>query len=522
MSLARQFAGVAGSTLGSRLFGFLRETLMALALGAGPSADAFYAAFRFPNLFRRLFAEGAFNAAFVPMFSRTLEGEGHEAAQKLADEVLAVLTLVLGGITALVMIFTPLIVAAIAPGFTNDKSKFDLTVQLFRVMFPYLICMSLTAMTSGMLNAYRRFMAAAMAPILLNLATIAALLIGVWMHADGPTVARLLSWSVLVGGVAQLATVVIAARMIKIRTRLIRPRLTPAVKRMLWLAAPVAVSGGITQVNLFVGQIIASAQPGAISILQYADRLYQLPLGVVGVAIGVVLLPELSRALKAGNDVEARHTQNRALEFALFLTLPAAVALSIISVPIIRVLFEHGAFSPGTTLATARTLAVFGLGLPGFVMIRVFAPGFFAREDTRRPMVFAAVSVVVNVVLSLVLFPYLIEAGLAAAETAAGWVNAMLLLFVLRRRGHFEFDRSLIRHFPRLVVSCVVMGAALYAANHAMAGIFQPHTGFVRQLVALLGLVFGGVVVYFAAVFVTGAADIRGLARGFLRRRKAA
>src|SRR3954451_726805 len=213
MSLARQFASVGGGTLGSRIFGFIRETLMAAALGAGPAADAFYAAFRFPNLFRRLFAEGAFNAAFVPLFARALEEEGPEAAQKLADEVLAILVLVLGGLTGLVMVFTPVIVTLIAPGFTRDASKFALTVELFRVMFPYLICMSLTAMLSGILNAHRRFVAAAVAPILLNLVTIAALAIGVWTGADGPRVARLLSWSVLIGGVAQLVTVAIAARL---------------------------------------------------------------------------------------------------------------------------------------------------------------------------------------------------------------------------------------------------------------------------------------------------------------------
>src|SRR4051812_12093941 len=188
MSLVRQFVSVGGGTLGSRIFGFIRETMMAAALGAGPAADAFYAAFRFPNLFRRLFAEGAFNAAFVPLFARELEDEGSEAAQRLADEVLSVLVLVLGALTALVLLATPLIVAAIAPGFVRDAGKFDLTVELFRVMFPYLICMSLTAMASGMLNAHRRFVAAAVAPILLNAALIGALVLGIWTGAEGPTV----------------------------------------------------------------------------------------------------------------------------------------------------------------------------------------------------------------------------------------------------------------------------------------------------------------------------------------------
>jgi putative peptidoglycan lipid II flippase len=519
MSLVRQFVSVGGGTLGSRVFGFIRETLMAAALGAGPAADAFYAAFRFPNLFRRLFAEGAFNAAFVPLFARELEGEGPEAAQKLADQVLSVLVLALGALTALVMLATPLIVTLIAPGFTADASKFDLTVDLFRVMFPYLICMSLTAMLSGMLNAYRRFIAAALAPILLNLATIAALGIGIWLDADGPMVAWLLSWSVLVGGVAQLVMVAVAARMIGVRLRLKRPRLTPGVKKLLWLAAPVALSGGITQINLFVGQIIASTKPGAIAILQYADRLYQLPLGVVGVAIGVVLLPELSRALKGGRFEEAARTQNRALEFALFLTVPAAVALAIISEELARVLYERGAFTPETTLATARALAVYGIGLPAFVMIRVFAPAYFAREDTRTPMIFAAVSVVVNVACALTLFPRLAEAGIAAAETSAGWINAGLLFLFLGRRGLFALDARLKRHAPRLLFSAMLMGAALVAGKALLAPYLQPHAALMGQVGALLALLLGGALVYFAAVHLTGAADLRGVARG-LRRAK--
>ncbi len=472
MSLVRQFVNVGGATLASRLLGFLRETLIASALGAGPVADAFYAAFRFPNLFRRLFAEGAFNAAFIPLFARTLEGEGEEAARKFAEDVLAALVLVLAAITAVVMIATPVIVTLLAPGFTSDAGKFDLTVELFRVMFPYLICMSLTAMVSGVLNAHRRFLAAALAPTLLNIVTIAALLLGVLMGLEGPAVGRLLAWSVMVAGVAQLVMVTIAARRIGFHARLRRPRLTPSVKRLLWLAAPAAATGGITQINLFIGQIIASTKDGAIAILQYADRVYQLPLGVVGVAIGVVLLPELSRSLKAGHHREATHNQNRALEFALFLTLPAATAIAILSVPIVRVLYERGAFTPETTEIAARALAIFGLGLPAFVMIKVFTPGYFAREDTRTPMIFAGIAVGVNMALALTLFPLIHEAGIATAEAAAGWINTSLLFLTLRRRGHFFIDGILLRRLPRLILSCAIMGArALRRTNAPRAAI---------------------------------------------------
>ena len=518
MNLVRQFVGVGGATLASRLLGFVRETMIAGALGAGPVADAFYTAFRFPNLFRRLFAEGAFNSAFIPLFSRTLEGEGEAEARRFAEDVLAVLVVILAALTAVVMIATPWIVALIAPGFTDDAAKFTLTVELFRVMFPYLICMSLTAMLSGVLNAYRSFFIAALAPTLLNLISIVALVAAIALGLQGEAVGRLLSWSVLVAGIAQLLMVAVAARHIGFTARLRRPRLTPGVKRLLWLAAPAAAAGGITQINLFVGQIIASGKDGAIAVLQYADRVYQLPLGVVGVAIGVVLLPELSRALKAGHEREASHNQNRALEFALFLTLPAAIAIFIIAEPIARVLYERGAFSPQATQATADALAIFGLGLPAFVMIKVFAPGFFAREDTRTPMLFAGVSVAVNVGLALALFPRMAEAGIATAESAAGWVNAVLLASVLFARGHFRFDAAFLRNVPRLLAATAAMAAVLYFGALWLRPSFQPSTDLIRQIGALLALIVGGGLVYFAAAQLTGAADIGALVRNFRRR----
>jgi len=518
MSLVRQFVNVGGATLASRVLGFVRETMIAGALGAGPVADAFYAAFRFPNLFRRLFAEGAFNSAFIPLFARTLEGEGEDAARKFAEDVLSALLLVLAAITALVMIATPLIVTLIAPGFTANAEKFDLTVELFRVMFPYLVCMSLTAMISGVLNAHRRFFIAALAPTLLNVITIAALAAAIVLGLEGPAVGRLLSWSVMAAGFAQLAMVAVAAHRIGFKMRLRRPRLTPGVKRLLWLAAPAAATGGITQINLFIGQIIASTKEGAIAVLQYADRVYQLPLGVVGIAVGVVLLPELSRALKAGHAREATHNQNRALEFALFLTLPAATAIAIIATAIVRVLYERGAFTAETTEITARALAIFGLGLPAFVMIKVFTPGYFAREDTRTPMLFAGIAVGANVVLALSLFPVIHEAGIATAEAAAGWINATLLFLTLRRREHFHIDAMLLKRLPRLIFSAAIMGGALYGGLRLLRPQLQPETGLATQAGALLLLVVGGALVYFAAAQATGAADVRMLLRNLRRR----
>jgi putative peptidoglycan lipid II flippase len=331
-----------------------------------------------------------------------------------------------------------------------------------------------------------------------------------------------MAWGVLVAGVIQLAIVTVAARRAGIAIRLRRPRMTPAVWRLLALALPAAVTGGITQINLVIGQIIASSKPGAISVLQYADRVYQLPLGVVGIAVGVVLLPELARALKAGHMIEAANLQNRSVEFALFLTLPAAGALLVMSEPIVRVLYERGAFSVNTTHSVAAALAVFGLGLPAFVMIKAFTPGYFAREDTKTPMRFAAISVAVNVTLALTLFPIIHEAGIAAAEATAGWLNAMMLLATLVRRGHWARDDGLVRRVPRLFVATAVMAVALYFGVGAMAPWLTPQSPLLIQASALALLIAGAMLIYFGVAFAIGGAEFGMLRRNIERGRKPA
>lgn len=520
MSLVRKFATVASGTLASRLLGFTREMLMAAALGAGPIADAFYAAFRFPNLFRRLFAEGAFNAAFVPLFAKEIDANGLDGARRFSAEVFGVLFTVLLGLTILMELAMPLLVrTVIAPGFASDAGKLEATIRLSAIMFPYLMSMSLTAMMSGMLNALRRYFAAAVAPIFLNLVLIAVLGYA-WMNgAQGLDVGYALAWGVLAAGVLQLAVVWIGVRAAGIRIAMRRPRLTPAVRRLLWLALPAAVTGGITQINLVIGQVIASGKPGAISILQYADRVYQLPLGVVGIAVGVVLLPELARALKGGAEGEAETLQNRSVEFTLLLTLPAAAALLVMSEPIVRVLYERGAFAVATTGSVAATLGVYGLGLPAFVLIKAFTPGFFAREDTRTPMIFAGVSVAANVVLSLLLFPRIAEPGIALAEAVAGWLNAGQLFFALKRRGHWRSDGALLKRIPRLVLAAAGMGAALYFALPFFAEALRPASPLPAQAGALALLVAGSALLYFALVLALGAADPAMLRRALKRRR---
>lgn len=535
MSLLKKFATVGGATLVSRVFGFTREMMMASALGIGPVADAFNLAFRFPNLFRRLFAEGAFNAAFIPLFARSLEEEGEAGARRFASEIFATLFVVLTGLTIVAMIFMPFLVKTIiAPGLAaciddpetlgqqlSCEDRFGITVAFSRIMFPYLACMSLMAMVSGILNAFRRFFAAAAAPTLLNFILIGVLAYAWWIRADQATIGFLMSWGVLVAGVGQLLMVTLAMRLAGFSVSLGRPRWTPGLKRLLILAGPAALIGGITQINLFVGQAIASYQPGAVSILTYADRPYQLPLGMVGVAIGVVLLPELARALKAGRLEEAQHTQNRSLEFALFLTVPAAVALFVMPEPIIRLIYERGAFGPDTTEKVAAVLGLYALGLPAFVLIKVFSPGYFARENTRTPMIVTGISALANTVLSFVLFWFYAERGIAAATTLAGWINAALLFEGLRRQGLWHVDGKLLRRAGLVFLSAALMGGALLVMLEALERWMGSAPNVIHQSLAVLALAGVAMLIYFALAFLTGAAD-RAMVLKLVRRKRAA
>lgn len=509
--LYRSFATVGGLTMISRVLGFVRDILIASALGSGAIADAFFVAFRFPNLFRRLFAEGAFNAAFVPLFAKRLHGEGTSEATSFAEESMSVLFFALVVFSLICIVAMPWLMLVLAPGFTTDPEKYDLAVLLTRIAFPYLLCMSLVALLSGILNSMHRYWAAAAAPILLNAVLIAAITLAIILgHAQTPAAGIILSIGVSVAGLAQFAMLWIAVGRTGLRLRLRRPRLTPGVKRLIHLGIPGLISGGITQINIAVGTIIASLQAGAVSYLYYADRLYQLPLGIVGIAIGVVLLPDLSRRLRAGDHQAAMDSQNRSVEFGLLLTLPAAVALAVAAEPIIRVLFERGAFLPADTAATAPALAAFAFGLPGFVLIKVFQPAFFAREDTKTPMRFAAVNMIVNVIGSLVLFyafdrlGYHPHIGIALATSLAGWLNAAFLWAALVRTDEFSADRRLLRSLPLIILASAIMGAVLWLALGALAPYLSASAPIYVRFAALAGLVGTGGVVYFGIIMLTG------------------
>ena len=520
MSLVAKFASVGSATMASRILGFAREALIAAALGAGPVTDAFYAAFRFPNLFRRLFAEGAFNTAFIPLFAKEMEGGGVEAARRFGEDVLAVLLTVLIALSALAMIFMPFLVGTIvAPGFADTPEKFDLTVAMTRIMFPYLTCMSLVAMLSGIMNSMRKFFLAALVPVLLNVILIAVLLIGLFGSFTGRESGLLLAWGVFLSGLAQLAILVVAVRRSGFSMRFRMPRFTPSVRRLLVLMGPTLLTGGIMQVNLLVGQIIASAEDKAISLLNFADRINQLPLGVIGVAVGVVLLPELSRSLKAGNDTDAQHLQNRSLEFALGLTLPAAVGLMVMPGPIVSLLYERGEFTALDTQMTAAALAAFASGLPAYVLIKVFQPGYFAREDMKTPMWFSLASVIANIGLSLVLFPYYGHVAIALATSLSSWLNVVLLAGVLWHRNDFRPSSVTWRRVAMIVVSSAVMGAAAHGLNLLLSEALAEASIALRAVGVLLIIGVAGVI-YLLLAIVTGAVDRGELVSALKRRRR--
>jgi putative peptidoglycan lipid II flippase len=493
MALFRRFATVSGFTGLSRILGFVRDILIADVVGTGPVADAFFVAFRLPNMFRRIFAEGAFNAAFVPIFAQHVERGGAPAAKRFAEETFSVLLTTLLILTGAAMVAMPALAHLLGGGFADDPEKFALTVELSRIAFPYLLFMALVALLSGVLNSLHRFAAAAAAPVLLNVLFILALVV-VLPLTGWP--GQVMAWTVAAAGLAQLLLLVLAARRAGMALRVPRPRLTPNVRRFLSLMVPGVLSASVLQLNLLVGTRIASEQDGAVSYLYYADRVYQLPLGLIGIAIGIVLLPDLSRKIRAGGEQAAMHSFNRGIELSMLLTLPAAVALSVIPWPIIVVLFERGAFDRAASDATAAALAAFALGLPAYVLVKVLQPGFYARENMVTPLKISIVSVAINVALAVLLFFHfrLGVVGLALATAIAAWVNVALLAFGLRRRGFLSVDARNRGRLPRILLASLLMGALLWAGQSGLDGWFD--SGFWMGVGGLALLVGGGLAAY--------------------------
>lgn len=504
MNLVRAVSAIGLMTMLSRIFGFARDILIANFLGAGAVADVFVVAFRFPNLFRRLFAEGAFAAAFVPMFSRAIESEGDVPAKRFAEQSLSVLAIILLIFVIIAEVTMPWLMPYLAPGFDAVPGKMEMATSFSRIAFPYLFFISLVSLLSGVLNAYGKFSAAAAAPVLLNITLIAALL---GFGGSDVESGRALVWGVFAAGIAQFIWLLWHCRRAGVSLKIRAPKLTDKVRVLGRRILPVMFGASLYQINLLIGTILATTiSDGAVSYLYYADRVTQLPLGVVGIAVGTALLPMISRQLESGNAEQANASQNRGLEIALLVTIPAALALIVIPGPIIAVLFERGAFDAAASDATAMALMAYAIGLPAYVGIRVFTPGFFAREDTATPVRIAALAMIINVVLNLVLMQSLGHVGIALASSLSAWINIALLVLVLARRGHYRADARLISRLLGIAGASVLMAGVLWLA--AAWAVPWLSGSLLQQIVALTILIVGGLMVYTIAARLFGVYSI--------------
>lgn len=459
--MIRSILSVGGWTLVSRVTGFARDVVMAAVMGAGPMADAFVVAFRLPNHFRAIFGEGAFNTAFVPAYAGLSEAGAPGAAKGFADRIFALMLVVQLALLALALPLMPLVVRALAPGFSEDPERFALAVSLTRITFPYLLFMTLVTLVSGILNAHRRFAAAAGAPVLLNLAMLAALALAFLF----PNAAYAAAWGVAVSGVLQFALVWWDARRAGIAPGLARPALRdPAMTKFFKVLGPAVIGSAGFQIAAFADTIIASLLPtGAVSALYYADRLYQLPFGVIAIAAGTVLLPEMSRRIAAGDVAGAHAAQNRAAGFSLALSAPFTVAFLTLPGLIMAALFQRGAFSAEDAARAAEVLAAYGLALPAVVLVRSAVPSFTARQDTMTPLWASLSAILVNVALKLVLTgPYGVT-GLALATAISQWVNLAILVGLAWRRGWTAPGRTL---------GLTVLGVALACAALALLALY--------------------------------------------------
>src|SRR4051794_19457727 len=513
MNLHRATGTIGGLTLVSRIAGFAREMLMARILGAGVYTDAFYVAFRLPNTFRRLFGEGAFSAGFVPLYSQRLQGpNGEVEARTFSEEVLAVFLPTLILFTIAFELIMPLFILAIT-GWHGDKLAFG--TLLTRITFPYLLLISLVSLFSGILNSISRFPAAAFAPALLNLAMLIALIL---VRDGGSITATAVAAAVTAGGVLQLGLLMAACKRAGIVLKLRKPRLTPGVKQFVRVVLPATLGAGVYQVSVFIDTFfLARIGTGAVSWFNYADRLNQLPLGVIGAAIGTAILPQVSRHVDVGEADQAARVQGQAAELAMLLCLPAALALAVTALPLVSAIFEAGRFTASDARNTALTLSLIALGLPAYVLVKVLTPGFYARRDTATPVKVAIAVLVVNVILNFVLIPSFGIGGLAAAVALSSWLNCAILYILLHRRGHFRVEGWLASRLARQLLAAGAMVVALYAIRTGLSGWFQGSAG--HRLIGVAAIVGGGMLVYFPLVWVLGGTDREEL-KALLKRRR--
>tara|TARA_R110002050_G_scaffold294841_3_gene453089 strand:- start:1215 stop:2783 length:1569 start_codon:yes stop_codon:yes gene_type:complete len=498
MAFLKSMATVSGLTLLSRVFGYMRDVLIASTFGNSGVSDAFFIALRLPNVFRRLFAEGAMNSAFVPIFSNLHKKEGREKAIRFSCIVFSTLATVLFGLVSFVEAIMPLVMELIAPGFKSDPEKFQQAVNFGYLIFPYIFFISLAALCSSILNALNRFFAAAASPIILNICAILAVVIYV---NDVNKAGYALSFSIAIAGLIQFIWVFIACSRANIKLKFTKVEFTPEVKKLLRKMLPGIAGAGVYQVNLLVSDVIASFFPMAVSYISYADRVNQFPLSIIGIALGTVLLPVFSRQVQKNRSDSAMYMQNRALQFSFMLTFPATVALYTISLPIIITLFQHNHFTHEMSLNVAKVMGIFALALPANVMIKIFSANFFSRGDTLTPVKAAVASLITNVVLNLILSQYFSYFGIAAGNVIASWVNGLLLAFWLRKEGNLIIDIRLKKTIPRLALCSIGMGWVLFKGTEMLMPYFGGEIG--KTVLSLFVLISSGLFIYFALIKLT-------------------
>jgi putative peptidoglycan lipid II flippase len=503
MNLLKAIGTIGGLTMVSRVLGFARDMIGSRVLGASHANDAFNVAFTLPNIFRRLFGEGAFASGFVPLFSRRLASGGHEDAQRFSNEILAVFMPTLLAVTLVFEIAMPAFLWLIVSDYAATPGKFELAVELTRYTFPYLIFISLVALLSGVLNSLTRFAVAAFAPALLNIALIVALLIA---PGGGAETVRAMALAVLVGGVLQFALCWVAVRQAGVKLHFGRPRLTPAVRELIVLIVPATAAAGVYQISqLFYTFFSSRLGEGALTNLGYADRLNQLPLSIIGTALGTAILPTISRSIERKADAEAANTQARAFDLAMLLTLPATLALAVAAGPIIAALFQGGRYTAEDAAITGNILAILVTGLPAYVLVKVLTPGFYARKDVKTPVTIAVAILAGSIVANFVLIPVMGIYSLATVTSTGAWLNMALLFAILAARGHFRLPGWLVSRMARQLIAAAAMAAVLYFLQQPLAGQFAASAG--RRIMAVGALVGAGAVVYFGVAWIIGGID---------------
>ena len=454
MNLIKSTGTFSFFTIISRLLGYLRDILIAVFLGTGPIADAFFVAFRIPNTFRRLFAEGTFNAAFIPSYASELS-QGKDRSEKFATNVLNLLIMILFFIVLIVEIFMPIFVFLIAPGFDGDNSKMELAINLTRITFPFLLFISLASFLSAILNSHNRFAVASASPIILNIMLIGVLFYGKFLNDQ---LVYYLSYAVTISGIIQLIFLYGFVKKFYLPRLTFKVKIDEKIKSFFKKLLPSIFSSGVTQINILVGTIIASFQASAVSYLYYADRIYQINLAIAGIAIGTVILPQLSKYIQNDKEDEILFIQNKALELSLFLSIPAAIALFIASEQIVSALFGYGSFDENGVKNSAKALLYFSLGLPAFSLIKVFSSFFFARHNTKVPFYISLISVLLNIFISVFYFKTVGFIIIPIATTISSWFNSILLFIFLKKQNLFYFNLLFINRFVKIVIASVIMG----------------------------------------------------------------